>query len=97
MARPQVITKLIDGKRLTPYEQVFIEVPKEYSGTVMQKMGARHGQLVDMKTEEKVAFFEFIISTRELFGYRSEFIADTKGLGILNTLFHEYKAETSSR
>ena len=97
VARPQVITKLIDGKRLTPYEQVFIEVPEEYSGTVMQKMGARHGQLVDMKTEEKVAFFEFIISTRELFGYRSEFIADTKGLGILNTLFHEYKAETSSR
>ena len=97
VARPQVITKLIDGKRLTPYEQVFIEVPEEYSGTVMQKMGARHGQLVDMKTEEKVAFFEFIISTRELFGYRSEFIADTKGLGILNTLFYEYKAETSSR
>lgn len=93
VARPQVITKTIDGKKLTPYEQVFIEVPESYSGVVMQKMGQRHGQLVEMKTEEGTTFFEFIISTRELFGYRSEFIIDTKGLGIINTLFYEYKPE----
>ena len=96
VARSQVITKLVDGKKLTPYEQVFIEVPEQYSGNVMQKMGSRHGQLVDMKTEGGVVYFEFIISTQELFGYRSEFIADTKGVGIINTLFYEYKAETSS-
>jgi len=97
VARPQVITKLVDGKKLTPYEQVFIEVQKEFSGIVMQKMGSRHGQLVDMKTEGGVVFFEFIISTQELFGYRSEFIADTKGVGVINTLFYEYKAETNSQ
>ena len=50
VARPQVITKIIDGKKLTPYEQVFIEVPETYSGVVMQKMGERHGKLVYMKT-----------------------------------------------
>lgn len=94
VARPQVITKIIDGKTFTPYEQVFIEVPEKYSGVVMQKMGERHGQLVDMKTEEEMSFFEFIISTRELFGYRSEFIVDTKGLGIINTLFYEFKPES---
>lgn len=94
VARPQVISKVLDGKKLTPYEQVFIEVPEVYSGIVMQKMGERHGKLVDMKTEESISFFEFIISTRELFGYRSEFIVDTKGLGVINTLFYEYRPET---
>lgn len=95
VARPQVIIKIVNGEKLTPYEQVFIEVPEVYSGVVMQKMGERHGKVVDMKTEESMSFFEFIISTRELFGYRSEFIVDTKGLGIINTLFYEYKPEVS--
>lgn len=96
VARPQVITKTIDGQKMTPYEQVFVEVPEQYSGSVMQKMGARHAELVDLKTEEGIAFYEFIISTRELFGYRSEFTTDTKGLGIINTLFLEYRAETAN-
>jgi len=96
VARSQVITKLVDGKKFTPYEQVFIEVPEGYSGIVMQKMGSRHGQLIEMKTEGGVVYFEFIISTQELFGYRSEFIADTKGVGIINTLFYEYRAQTNS-
>lgn len=96
VARPQVITKTIDGKKMTPYEQVFIEVPEAYSGSVMQKMGSRHAELVDLKTEEGIAFYEFVISTRELFGYRSEFTTDTKGTGIINTLFMEYRPETAS-
>lgn len=94
VARPQVITKVINGQKMTPYEQVFIECPQEYAGSVMQKMGARHAELVDMKTEENTTFFEFIISTRELFGYRSEFITDTKGMGLINTLFLEYRPES---
>ena len=96
VARPQVIKKEIDNQKMTPYEQVFIEVPQEYSGAVMQKMGARHAELVDMKTEENITFFDFIISTQELFGYRSEFITDTKGLGVINTLFLEYRPETKA-
>jgi len=96
VARPQVITKVENGVKMTPYEQVFIDVPEQFSGSVMQKMGARHAELVDLKTEEGIAFYEFLISTRELFGYRSEFTTDTKGLGIINTLFLEYRPETTN-
>ena len=94
VARPQVITKVVDGKTLTPFEKVFIEVPEKYSGVVMQKMGERGGKLVDMTNEKGVVLVEFTISTRRLFGYRSEFIADTKGTGIFNTMFHEFQIET---
>ena len=95
VGRPQVITKItVNGQKLAPFEQVFIEVPQEYSGVVMQKMGTRHAELVDLKTEENITFFEFTISTRELFGYRSELITDTKGTGVINTLFLEYRPET---
>ncbi len=90
VGRPQVIDKLIDGKTLTPFERVFIEVPEEFSGSVMQKLGTRRGELQDMKADNGIVSMEFIISTRGLFGYRSEFMTDTKGLGILNAMFHEY-------
>ncbi|HSX19462.1 MAG TPA: translational GTPase TypA [Candidatus Saccharimonadales bacterium] len=96
VARPQVITKVVDGNKMTPYEQLFIETPDEYAGSVMQKLGARHAELVDMKSEEGLTFYEFVIATRELFGYRSEFIADTKGLGIFNTLFLEFRPESGT-
>lgn len=89
-ARPQVIDKKINDKTLTPYEKVYIEVPQEFGGVVMQKMGERRGNLIDLRTENGISFMEFVISTRGLFGYRSEFVTDTKGLGIINTLFHEY-------
>ena len=90
VSRPQVILKEIDGKKMTPYEQVFIEVPEEYSGVVIQKLGSRHGELREMRTENNITFLEFIIPTRGLFGYRTEFLTDTKGLGIVNTIFHDY-------
>lgn len=90
VGRPQVIDKLVDGKTLTPYEQVFIESPEQYSGTVMQKMGQRRGELKDMRTDNGIVSMDFIITTRGLFGYRSEFVTDTHGLGIINTIFHEY-------
>ncbi len=96
VARPQVITKEQNGLKMTPYEMLFLEVPQEYGGVVMQKMGERHAQLADMKTEENTTFFEFIISTRELFGYRSEFITDTKGTGVINSLFLEYRPDAGA-
>lgn len=77
VSRPQVITKVIEGKKMTPFEQVFIEVPEEVSGIVMQKMGLRHGQLVEMNIDNGIVMYEFIIATRDLFGYRSEFLTDT--------------------
>lgn len=93
VSRPQVIEKEIDGKLHTPYERVFIEVPEEYSGVVMQKMGLRHGDLQDMSTISGITMMEFIIATKELFGYRSEFITDTRGLGLLNSSFLEYRPD----
>ena len=90
VSRPQVIEKTVDGKTLTPFEKVYIEVPEIYSGVVMQKMGTRHGNLLDMTNENGTVAMEFLIATKELFGYRSEFITDTKGLGILNTNFFEF-------
>lgn len=90
VARPQVITKEVDGKILAPSEKVFIEVAEEYSGVVIQKMGERGAQMIDMSNQNGVVLLEFVIPTRKLFGYRSEFITDTKGTGILNTMFHEF-------
>ncbi|MBI3485693.1 translational GTPase TypA [Candidatus Daviesbacteria bacterium] len=94
VSRPQVIEKKIDGKILTPYERVYIEVPEEFSGVVMQKMGLRHGKLQDMTSENGVVTMEFIIATKELFGYRSEFITDSKGLGIISANFYEFAPDS---
>ena len=93
VGRPQVIEKAQDGKVLTPYEKVAIEVTEEYSGVVMQKMGLRHAQLLDMTTEGSVVYLEFIIATKELFGYRSQFLTDTRGSGIISASFLEYRVD----
>jgi len=90
VSRPQVITREVDGKMLTPYEKIFIEVPEKYQGVVMEKMGGRKAELKEMRIDNGTAFMEFIIPTRGLFGYRNEFLTDTKGLGIMNTVFYQY-------
>lgn len=97
VSRPQVIEKTVDGVKMTPYEQLFLEVPQEYAGVVMQKLGERRGELKDMHNDENgITSFEFIIATKDLFGYRSEFITDTKGLGIMNMSFYEYAKDSGS-
>ncbi|MDO8657147.1 MAG: translational GTPase TypA [Candidatus Levybacteria bacterium] len=93
VARPHVIEKIVNKELLTPYERVFIEVPEEYGGIVMQKLGERRGELQDMKVEEGMAYLEFIVSTKGLFGYRSDFMTDTRGLGIINTTFFKYNKD----
>ncbi|MDO8659664.1 MAG: translational GTPase TypA, partial [Candidatus Parcubacteria bacterium] len=90
VSRPQVITREINGKKMTPYEKVFIEVPEQYHGTVIQKLGSRKGELMEMRNQNNIIFLEFIIPTNGLLGYRTEFLTDTKGLGIINTSFHQY-------
>jgi GTP-binding protein len=90
VSRPTVIDREIEGRMQTPYERVFIEVPEELSGVVLQKLGMRRGEMQDMTQDNGVAFMEFIIPTRGLLGYRTEFITDTRGLGIINTSFEKY-------
>jgi GTP-binding protein len=93
VSRPQVIIKEVDGQKQCPYDNVFIEVPEQYSGVVIQKMGGRRGQMRDLRTENGIAFLEFVIPTRGLFGYRTEFLTDTKGTGIINAIFFGYDVD----
>ncbi|QQS60299.1 translational GTPase TypA [Candidatus Falkowbacteria bacterium] len=95
VSRPQVITKNIEGRTHVPFEQVFIEVPEEYSGTVIQKLGSRHAEMKDMRKEGITVFLEFIMPTRGLFGYRSEFLSDTRGLGLINASFLDYRQDSA--
>lgn len=94
VSRPQVIMKEENGKKLAPFERVFLEAPQDYSGIIMQKMGARKAILEDMTTDDNgIVYFEFIIPTSALFGYRSEFITDTRGLGIINSNFERFDVD----
>ncbi len=95
VSRPQVITKNIEGRTHVPFEQVFIEVPEEYSGAVIQKLGSRHAEMKDMRKEGNTVFLEFIMPTRGLFGYRSEFLSDTRGLGLINASFLDYRQDSA--
>lgn len=95
VSRPLVIERIKDNKVMTPYEKVYIEVPEQFSGVVMQKMGLRRAKLTDMTSLEGIVIMEFIAATKELFGYRSEFISDTKGLGIFNAGFYEFGRDTT--
>lgn len=93
VSRPQVIIKEENGQKLAPFERLFIETPEAYSGTVIQKLGSRHAKLENMKNDNGSVELEYLISTRELFGFRSQFITDTKGLGIMNTIFDSYQPD----
>ena len=90
VSRPRVIEKMIDGKKQVPFERIYVEAPENFSGIVMQKLGSRHGMLQEMRVDNGNVFLEFVIPTRGLFGYRSEFITDTRGLGIMNTSFEKF-------
>ncbi len=90
VSRPRVIMKEVNGKMLAPFEQVFIETPEATSGIVIQKLGSRHGVLKNIQNVDGIASLEFLIPTKGLFGFRHEFITDTRGLGIINTMFAGY-------
>jgi GTP-binding protein len=96
VGRPQVIEKIEDGKKLVPYEWATIEVPEEHSGIVIEKLGKRNGVMQETKTENGVSYLEFLIPTRGLFGYRTEFLTDTRGLGIMHNVFAEYDKDATN-
>lgn len=87
---PKVLLHEEDGKTMEPMEHVVIDVPQEYQGSVMQKLGSRKGELVQMAPQGSRMRVEFRIPSRGLFGYRSEFLTDTHGEGIMNTIFDGY-------
>ena len=93
VSRPQVIYKKDEnGKLLEPMELLMIEVPEQYVGAVMEKLGARKAEIVNMGTRDTgVSHLEFRIPARGLMGYRQQFLTDTNGNGIMNSVFDGYE------
>lgn len=93
VSRPQVIYKEDkDGHRLEPMELLVIEVPEQYVGAVMEKLGSRKAEIVNMGTRDTgVSHLEFRIPARGLMGYRQQFLTDTNGNGIMNSVFDGYE------
>ncbi len=85
VSQPQVIIKIVDGVKHEPFEEVTIDIPQECAGVVIEKMSKRKGQMIMMKPEQNHTRLIYQIPTRGLLGYRSEFIIDTRGEGILCT------------
>jgi GTP-binding protein len=92
VSRPRVITKVSpNGERLEPYEELMADVPEGYIGTVIEKLGPRRAELIEMKNPgQGMVRMNFRIPARGLFGYRSEFLTDTRGTGTLHHRFLEY-------
>jgi GTP-binding protein len=83
VSRPEIILREIDGRSCEPVEQVVIDVPEGAAGSVMEKLSARKGRMVSMEQQGGRARFEWTAPSRGLFGYRSEFLSDTRGEGVL--------------
>ncbi len=92
VSKPSVIYKEIDGVLMEPIEYLMIDVPEEFMGTVMEKLGQRKSEMVNMTSANQGYMrLEFRIPARGLIGYRSELLTDTKGNGIMNHVFHGYE------
>ncbi|MDD3839950.1 MAG: translational GTPase TypA [Clostridia bacterium] len=92
VSKPEVIYKMINGKKCEPIELLYIEIPEEFVGTIIEKIGIRKGEMKNMhKMNEGRVRLEFEIPSRGLIGFRSEFLTDTKGNGILNHVFDRYE------
>ena len=90
VSKPQVLYKEIDGKKCEPIERMVADVPQVYAGAVIEKIGRRRGTLESMHGVNRVRL-EFLVPSRGLFGYRSEFMTDTRGEGIMSSVFEKYE------
>ncbi|MDA0376618.1 MAG: translational GTPase TypA [bacterium] len=93
VSRPEVIFQEINGEVCEPIEHVIIDVPEEFSGSVINMLAQRKGEMQDMKTEDGQCRLEFLVPTRGLLGFRGDFIIETKGEGILNHSFLKFEKE----
>jgi GTP-binding protein len=92
ISKPVVVLKKIEGEIYEPFERVFIEVPEEFSGSIIETLSKRKGEMQNLSTNEHgISSIEFIMPMRGLMGYRSDFLTQTKGKGILTSLFHSYE------
>jgi GTP-binding protein len=90
VTRPHVIMREENGKTIEPYEELTVDVDEQYQGVVIEKLGKLKGVLTDMQVENEMSRMVFKIPTRGLLGYRSEFMTDTRGMGVMNYVFSEW-------
>lgn len=91
ISKPKVIVKEINGEKQEPMERVHVEVPEEFSGSVIEELSKRRGEMQQLSTNEhKITRMEFIMPTRGLMGYRNEFLTMSRGLGILTSIFESF-------
>ena len=90
VSKPEVIFREVDGVRCEPMEYLVIDVPEEHQGTVIEKLGVRKAEMVSMHPMDGVNRLEFVIPARGLIGFRTEFLTDTRGTGIMTHTFHDY-------
>ncbi|MEK7513494.1 MAG: translational GTPase TypA [Patescibacteria group bacterium] len=93
VARPQVILKQVDGKTHEPFESVFIEVPEQFSGSVINAMGKRKAAMLNMVNMPSGVRFEYKIATSNLIGFRSELLSMTSGMSVVNSVFLDYEPQ----
>jgi GTP-binding protein len=92
VSKPEVIMQVVDGDTMEPIEQVVIDVPEEYVGSVIEALGIRKGQMVNMATLNGQAHLDYHVPSRGMIGFRGEFLTMTRGTGILNQLFYDYES-----
>lgn len=90
VTRPHVIMREEGGKTIEPYEELTVDVDEQYQGTVIEKLGKLKGVLMDMQVTNEMSRMVFKVPTRGLLGYRSEFMTDTRGMGVMNYVFSEW-------
>jgi GTP-binding protein len=90
VSKPEVIFREIDGQRCEPMEYLSIDVPEEFQGAVIERLGTRKAEMISMQPMEGTNRIEFIIPARGLIGFRTEFMTETRGTGVMNHTFHEY-------
>ena len=91
VSMPKVLIKEINGVKCEPVDRLYLDVPEDCTGVVMQKMGIRKGELVQMTPHGNRMKMEFTIPSRGLFGFKSELLTDTRGEGVINSIFYEYQ------
>lgn len=100
VSRPRVLFKMINGVRHEPIDKVVLDVPEDCVGTIMMTLGSKRGELISMTPIGSRMRLQFFVPSRGLFGYKSQMLTDTKGEGIMSSVFHEYqpyKGEIESR
>lgn len=96
VSQPQVIYKEVNGKTMEPVEKLYLEVPEKYNGAIINSLGQRKAQMINMQSVKSGTRFEYKISTRNLIGLRSELLTQTSGMSVVNSVFWDYEPKAEA-